>query len=156
MKLSQLQAEHKAWVDGMFPGQPPIIPAAGMVEEAGELLHAILAMEREKIWGPDPRYPNLRSDIADAIGDCVIYACSLCNASGWDFRELCCLAYDTDKPPLEQAVGIVSAAVTNVSHISYATTEHYIARLRAISHTLGYDFHICIVETWQQVKTRKR
>lgn len=159
-----LQSEHKAWLDVMYPGQPWELPAAGMVEEAGELLHAILAKEREAIWGPDHRYKDLSGDIEDAIGDCVIYACSLCNAMDWSFAELS--ASDTKRTELyctlygsshlSQAVSLVRVAADNCEQPLEVNVAHYIDRLWSLSMMLDIPFWSVVVKTWTKVKERRR
>jgi NTP pyrophosphatase (non-canonical NTP hydrolase) len=151
-----IQQEHKEWVDREFPGQTPEIPAFGMVEEAGELLHCLLKLEHERRWGKDPRYPDLQADLVDAIGDCGIYAISWCNASNVEFAAL-------ERYPgfvrehatsLQHAADLIVQSVQNQASVVgtaiYLTILEYIAKM----HHLNMDQ--CIQDTWKRVKERKR
>src|SRR5260221_7052648 len=85
--MDKMQTEHREWLAKMYPDQPLWIPAAGMIEEAGELMHACLKREQADMWGEEGRYAGVdwTAEISDAIGDCAIYCCSLCNALNLDF-----------------------------------------------------------------------
>lgn len=153
---TRLQAEHKAWLDIMYPGQPWQLPAAGMVEEAGELLHAILAKEREAIWGLDHRYKDLSEDIEDAIGDCAIYACSLCNAMEWHFVELTLGTSKDDGDNLALAVSLIAIGAVNFKEPSEVNVRHYLSYLKRLACRFGIPFWATIQKTWAKVKERRR
>jgi NTP pyrophosphatase (non-canonical NTP hydrolase) len=157
--LRKIQAEHKVWVDQMFPKQPAEIPAAGMVEEAGELLHCILARRRGMLWGFEPRYPvdKVQADLEDAVGDCAIYFCSLCNAMNWSFDEL-------DPPAAHpQSRRIVQIAVDLVRTAAECFTDrrkdwglYYVGLVKLICEQMDLDYYRCVQETWNRVKERRR
>jgi NTP pyrophosphatase (non-canonical NTP hydrolase) len=154
--MHRLQAEHREWVDREYPNQPPTIPAAGMVEEAGELLHAILKQEQQRIWGFDPRYPQLQADIVDAIGDCAIYVCSYCNADNWDFSECIATSVMYTDDLLRCATELVLQAGKFVTERTTLRMKLYVAWLRGIAHKCNLDFDTCVKETWAKVKQRRR
>jgi len=88
MNLSELQAEHKLWVEHNFPDQLPHEPLLGLVEELGELSHAHLKHEQGIRGYTRAKYLN---EAADAVGDFVIYLASYCNRNGlnleWCVRD---------------------------------------------------------------------
>ncbi len=80
MLLSQLQREHKRWLDRNFPDQQPHDALLGLIEEVGELAHAHLKHE-QGIRGLDDK--EFRKQAGDAIGDIVIYLASYCNTNNF-------------------------------------------------------------------------
>lgn len=156
MDWDKLQAEHKQWVQQMYPDQPPNIPAMGIVEESGELLHAVLKMGQEKLWGKEGRYVNLSHDLVDAVGDCVIYVISLCNALNWDAGQfLDCNKWSTP------ADGIVIELVKRASEVAATpytsfTLHRYCECLRSCTEVLKVDFDRAVQLTWGKVKRRTR
>jgi len=158
--MNTIQAQHKTWVDHNFPGQPPMLPAAGMVEEAGELLHALIAQYRLEIWGNDPRYDmeKVKLDIVDAIGDCAIYMVSFCNANGWDFDKVNIDSSlgESIGEKLPTAVLLVRVAAEFFSTHSYLSAVQYLSLLRGIANLCELDFEACVKVTWNKVKERKR
>lgn len=160
MDFAKLQAEHKEWVDREYPGQPVRVPLAGMVEEAGELLHAALKLEQEQLWGSDPRYSKLNHDMEDAIGDCAIYCCSLCNATGQRFGFEACqgpskLYANMDRLQLCAAfVGLAASGLTRSDTRFFI--DEYLRSLVYISGRFGVDFIAAVKRTWARVKLRSR
>lgn len=146
----------------MYPGQSPKFPAAGMLEEAGELMHALLKNQGQHVWGSEERYANAdwHASIVDAIGDCAIYACSLCNALGWDFATLTAHAWNFVAKP-EQAFDSVAKLVQIATFIvqdpeNNVWTLAYLRQLGSIAANWNLDIRSCIEVTWNKVKERKR
>lgn len=160
----KLQAEHKKWVESVYPRQLPDIPACGLVEEAGELVHAVLKYTQRAVWGEETRYPKalLEDKIQDAVGDIAIYACSFCNAAGWDFDDVMCVALanpsEAHATPLKGAVRIVRTAVDFATKPYCRTTlAKLIAELEAFTDCYdGLDFAEAIQRTWDKVKRRTK
>lgn len=159
--MRQLQIEHAVWVDKKYPNQRPKIPAVGCLEEAGELVHAILKLELVQTWGEDSRHKlaDLRVKLVDAIGDCGVFACSLCNANEWDFAEIwhdaVPMYVDSDVPVLDVAIEFVQKS----AHLALYPTEvdglsYYVSQLKTVALLLGLDAEIAIRTTWQTVKER--
>lgn len=159
MDFAKLQSEHKEWVDREYPEQPARVPLAGMVEEAGELLHAALKLEQEKLWGSDPRYFKLSHDMEDAVGDCAIYCCSLCNAAGQRFGfEHGAVGFATeslDKLQLCAAFVALAASGLTRNDVRFFIDE-YLRTLVYISGRFGVDFSAAVERTWARVKLRSR
>lgn len=156
-----IQAEHREWVQRLFPDQPPALPAALMLEEAGELVQALSKAAQERVYGKEPRYASTdwRAKVEDAVGDCAISACSLCNANGWDFDKMLAesgavLAVDD---PLYIAVDVVQTAVCSViDPRDVSCVAQYLRDLRALCAAIELDLEGCIRTTWDVVKRRTR
>lgn len=155
--LSKLQSEHATWVDREFPNQPAYLPAIGMVEEAGELCHALLKLQQLMLYGADRRYSpaELHADFVDAIGDCAIYACSYCNATSYDF--VCLLPYEKQEAtPLALSVQLVHAAASFAEDHEHKHLYRYMAILQSICDMSQINFAQAVLTTWASVKQRKR
>lgn len=72
--LNEIQSELKVWTEYNFGKQTPDIPILGMIEELGELSHAILK-EKQGI-----RQSDFLADKKDAISDLTIYALNYLNS----------------------------------------------------------------------------
>lgn len=158
MNYTKFQTEHKRWVDRMYPKQTPIFPAAGMVEEAGELMHALLKLQQENVWGPEDRYASNHwgQELVDAVGDCAIYACSLCNCCDWAFEATIA---NHPLPPVamfESAAALVQAAVEVVRQPTIGTVAQYMQQLQRICTQWNLDLARCIEATWAEVSRRTR
>lgn len=157
--MKELQAQHEVWVSKKYPDQRPKIPAVGCLEEAGELVHAVLKLEQVQLWGEDNRHriAELRIKLVDAIGDCGIYACSLCNANGWDFDELWTRsgAYDESDTALDTAIRLVQTATIIALNPKWSDgLSNYISQLKTAGITLGIDTDTAVRKTWETVKCR--
>lgn len=161
--MRDMQAEHKLWLARLYPNQPAAFPAAGMVEEAGELMHVLLKCQQASISGkhPEARYRDAdwNAKFRDAVGDCAIYCCSLCNANGWDFEDL----VEHAKLMLRRKVlTAFDAAAELVAHAVSACQEPsvrgcsvcFMAELLTICTLWGVDFETSVVRTWAEVKER--
>ena len=159
--MNDLQAEHKAWLATMYPNQPTLIPAAGMVEEAGELLHAVLKMEQQKLWSAEARHGDLHSKLRDAIGDCGIYACSMCNACDWDFNKLYMEATKGNSTPIDSLLHLCvelkkHAAQSLPPAHSEDNMVDYLHLLSQIARSVNVQLGVTIRLTWLNVKQRNR
>lgn len=158
--MKKLQQEHREWLAKTFSDQPKWLPAAGMVEEAGELLQSRLKSFREGQWGKEDRYKHVswREEFIDAIGDCGIYICSLCNAMAWDFEYILNepSAPVTGMTPIELAVELILAAANNSANPREFYVRRYVSILRGLCYIEGLDLEECIQTTWQLVKVRKK
>lgn len=79
MDLNQLQREHDEWVDHNFPVETTHQAFLGMVEEMGELAHAILKSE-QGIRGMSSAAAYDAK--VDAVGDLVIFLAGFCTRHG--------------------------------------------------------------------------
>lgn len=79
--ISLRQNELSSWQDKNFPPTNSMELVVGMMEELGELAHAILK-SRQKIRGYDE--DRAKAEIADAFADVVIYGINLMSIEGLD------------------------------------------------------------------------
>lgn len=155
----KLQEEHREWLERMFRGQDPTFPAAGLVEESAELLHALLKFAQRGVWGDEERYRDTdwNAKMVDAVGDCAIYACSYCNAAGWDFEPFYgAIPAGGAEVPLSRAVELVALAANFTSAQSKDGLELYMSELKGLASALRIDFDSAVATTWAEVKGRKR
>lgn len=160
-----MQEEHRAWLLANYPNQPAEVPAAGLVEEAGELMHAVLKRFQLARWGDDPRYSRegLQRELVDAIGDVAVYACSYCNCVGWDFGDVMEQSLGgwskRSSDPLTMACDLVASAAAFAARAGKAhqtTLSAVLLDIRAFAECEGLNFHHCVWTTWETVKARKR
>lgn len=156
-----LQREHAEWLRENFPGQEPLFPAVGMVEEAGELMHALLKLQQSARWGKEPRYArkDWTAAIRDGIGDCALYTVSLCNTQGWSYRRMLERADSLALvlPPLEYALRAVSAAALVVRQpSSEVLASGYSEMVHCLARSMGLDFKDPVLATWEVVSRRRR
>jgi len=84
--VSKIQAEIAEWAKYNFGEAPDSInPLLGMIEEAGELCHAVLK-SRQGIRGfNDPE--KRRAAVKDACGDLMVFMCNFAIIEGFDLAE---------------------------------------------------------------------
>lgn len=83
MTFRYLQEAQKEWCNYNFPNQTPHAALLGMMEELGELSHAVLK-EQQGIRGTPEEHKAAKED---AIGDIVIYMADFCTKHGLDFQK---------------------------------------------------------------------
>jgi NTP pyrophosphatase (non-canonical NTP hydrolase) len=88
MTFATLQRENNEWANRNFgPGNGDnraIHSFLGVVEEAGELAHALL----KQYQGIRGTYKEHEEAAKDAVGDLVIYLADLCSRKGWSFQDI--------------------------------------------------------------------
>ena len=87
--LDQIQTEQNEWSNRVFGPQSPLLPLLGVVEELGELAHAVLKRE-QGIRRDEDHLANEK----DAIGDVCIYLLDYCNRRGFNLLELINTAWE--------------------------------------------------------------
>lgn len=93
INLTELQAKHKEWASkryGLTKKRISLESAAGVCEEAGELIHAVLKEFQRDGGRIDHRYDNVdfESLIRDAAGDIVMFLLDLANLRGFDLGAI--------------------------------------------------------------------
>lgn len=87
--ISKIQTEHAIWVVHNFPSSTVDTAFKGMVEELGELSHALLKEEQGiREFSSQYKGPAPLSDGEDAIADLFIFMLDLCNKKGWDMNRI--------------------------------------------------------------------
>jgi len=84
MGLRNQQLVTQIWRDKNFPGSGWEDQLIGMMEELGELSHALLK-QKQKIRGEEEKH---EADAKDAVGDLLIYLMGLCSVRDWDVEEI--------------------------------------------------------------------
>ena len=84
MHISTFQREVLEWVLKNFNVDDPTDPLLGVVEEVGELAHAILK-QKQGIRGT---FEEHEAAAKDAVGDICVYLADLCGRRGWDLEDI--------------------------------------------------------------------
>jgi NTP pyrophosphatase (non-canonical NTP hydrolase) len=84
-QITELQEQHEKWVAHNFPDQQEEHAFLGMVEEVGELAHAILKYE-QGIRGYNEA--RMHDEVQDSLGDLFVYMMSFCNRRGYDLEQI--------------------------------------------------------------------
>jgi NTP pyrophosphatase (non-canonical NTP hydrolase) len=157
-----MQREHRVWLSQNYPNQPPEVPAAGLVEEAGELMHATLKLKQIGLWGEDGDYTQarLQEKLVDAVGDVAIYACSACNANQWEFSQLveeAKLGYAAmHLTTMTAARQVVCSAVEFSASNTRSGLRRVLMDLVYFAKDATLDFDDCVARTWAAVKLRSQ
>ncbi len=142
MSLRELQNEHREWLKRTGCNLDPIFPAAGCVEEAGELMRATLK-----------HLQGRPCDLVDAVGDCAVYACSLCNSNGWDFDEV--MGVTADPARKELTLLLVAELARVATFLVEAPTqrsalEGYLVKLAEVAAAANVDLLQALETTWRE------
>lgn len=91
MHLTELQLRHQEWAERNFPDSTSTDAFIGIVEEVGELGHAILK-RKQGIRGPQEAH---YLEMLDAIGDIMLYLTHFCNLEEIDLGKAVSTTLDT-------------------------------------------------------------
>lgn len=158
--LETLQKEHSAWAARNSAELIPSLAALGIFEEACELLRVAVKLRALEVRGTKVRYTEeeLTRMLADAVGDCAVYCCSRCTASGVDFSTA---VRHAGMPPkseplldacwrvLEAARGVVEAPQDKLAVV------WVLSALQDTVRSVGLDFERCVTEAWSVVQARR-
>lgn len=89
LNLQELQDATAKWRDRNFPGHTAEDQILGMTEELGELCHSYLK-NKQGIRGDAPQH---FADMADAVGDLVIYLAGFCSTMNLDLNDCVLMAW---------------------------------------------------------------
>lgn len=84
LTLKQLQEEAETWRDHNFPDYTWEEQFMGVVEEVGELSHALIK-QKQGIRGSFDKH---EADAMDAVGDMLVFLSGLCSARGWSMQDI--------------------------------------------------------------------
>lgn len=151
--LQEIQNELKVWTEYNFGKQELIIPIMGMIEELGELSHAIFK-EKQGI-----RQSDFLADKKDAIADLTIYALNYLNVIDKNYSENLQFANVDLIKSLQNISNLISTLATDLTneryiHYSSLVTNTIILNILDICKTLDIDFLTTVNEVWKQVKLR--
>lgn len=89
--LERIQQESHEWRETNFPpGNFQHHQFLGMVEEVGEIAHAILKFEqqiREYVISDEAK-DRYGADVRDGIGDLIIFLMGFCSQHGWSLQDI--------------------------------------------------------------------
>lgn len=88
--LEDFQRAQQQWSEANFGKHDYRQPFMGLVEEVGELSHALLKQE-QGIRGTREEH---EAAAKDAVGDVMIYLADLCSTRGWSLEECLREAWD--------------------------------------------------------------
>lgn len=91
LDLRAFQAEVAEWKKNNFPNSGDVQQFIGVVEEVGELAHAILK-SLQGIRGDEHE-----AEARDAVGDIMIFLLNFCSANGWDLEDILVETWDEVK-----------------------------------------------------------
>ena len=155
--LSEIQSELKVWTEYNFGKQDSSIPILGMIEELGELSHAILK-EKQGI-----RQSDFLADKKDAIADIVIYVLNYFNSINKT------VVFETQSNDftsktehlisfiVTRQIGRLTATVytrKGYTDTALSSCRIILRWLDSYSSFLGFDFTTLVNEVWEQVKLR--
>lgn len=98
-QLDRIQDERAKWARHNFPNAGAKEHALGVCEEAGELAHAILKLDPGTASGDSIRgsRSELLDEVADALGDLLVYACGVATDCGLALSDCLQAAWDEVK-----------------------------------------------------------
>ena len=147
--LQEIQSELKVWTEYNFGHQTPEISILGMIEELGELSHAILK-EKQGI-----RYSDFLSYKKDAIADLTIYALDYLNSIDKNYSENLQFGNVDLIQSLQNISNLISQLTkdyTNIKliHFSSLMSNVIILNIMDICKTLDIDFITTVNEVWEK------
>lgn len=161
-ELELFQRDHRAWLDRLYPDQLPVFPAAGLVEESGELMRALLKCQQANGGKhPERRYvdADFNAMLVDAVGDCAIFVCSLCSANNLAFAKVVADA-SLVLPKPKEAFLMAAKLCGQAAYVCEDPRErgaivYYVAHLLRLCETWNIDFRQAIATTWEEVRCRE-
>lgn len=149
--LQEIQSELKVWTEYNFGQQTPEISILGMIEELGELSHAILK-EKQGI-----RTSDFLADKKDAIADLTIYCLNYFNSIevvvSQNTNSINSLDYEF------KAIQIIASYIAALN-TKYSPKQDslycnvIIVYIKRLCNKLDIDFFTTVNEVWEQVKLR--
>lgn len=161
MDLKEIVEAHKVWANKNFPDMTAEDCLLGMVEEVGELAHAVLK-SRQGIRNADKKEELVK----DAIADIAIFTMDFCNRSGFDFNKFYYCNPHKPQMPLDKIENLmVSGLAYNCGSLGFDYSffdvpgiekhlKEILGRLRILSDAYGFYLPEIIAETWEEVSKR--
>ena len=168
MNIEEFLDQQRAWLKHNFPSSGPDHQLMGIVEEVGELTHAILKSE-QKIRGTEQQHEEA---MRDAIGDILIYSSAYCITSDLSVDDIKVAYY---RPLLETQIKhslrktVWLKVVTSMSDfvsmaygrknleptvVKYYFTK-FIAMVNSFSITCGFNAIEILSDTWNNVVAKR-
>ena len=150
--VNRVKVEQREWSLRNFGRHPAADPAIGVVEELGELAHAVLK-KRQGIRGTTEEHD---AAARDAVGDIAIYLLDVVNSIS--SRIVSPLRTPPSTVPLLFLSASVGALSMHVGQENFAAAvnvvESILNTLNTYCAQMGWNFAEILDETWDQVKKR--
>lgn len=150
----RLQVEHAVWVVKRYPNQPPMLPLAGLIGEAGEVFHSLYRRYKQEVFGTNPRHTNLELELLDGIGDCIIYICSWCNTVGESMSRYNWDDIASNSTQLDINLGYTLVNQACLGYKNGKVLQVLIDTLTIIGKRHNIVLQDAAMTTWQHVKWR--
>jgi NTP pyrophosphatase (non-canonical NTP hydrolase) len=163
-RLANIQSAVSTWSHYNFRDRMPYgkNSALGLVEEVGELAHAVLK-SRQKIRGTAIEHLHAQRD---AIGDVLIYLCDTAADVGIDLKD-----FQTDHRESTDETCLLGMLATSAGNVAWACdalgaypenlprsmTPYLNSMMQSVvwyCNHLGWDYLEILEETWARVKDR--
>lgn len=161
--ISEIQDEHTVWVVRNFGSNRGLRhPAMGMVEEVGELFHAVLKSE-QGIRGTKQKHD---AAARDAVGDVCLYAVDYATKLGVRVAdELGSESFDVRVRLIDPLLSALRAATEAYEAVTVRSDEqrkmigadaifNIILAMSVFCATRGWSLHDIVNETWDHVSKR--
>ena len=150
--FKQLQEEHKVWAEKNFGKQDVEDYCLGMIEEVGELAHAVLK-RKQGIRCTEDHDAMIR----DAVGDISIYLVGFCNCENRNLGDYY-IPHETFAFN-GTVVGVNSAIVGTINAINDISIpfniREIIGCLNSFCKIEGFDFEQTVMDTWKNVVSKR-
>lgn len=151
--MRALQIEQAEWAQRNFGDRPATDPALGLIEEVGELAHAILKRS-QGIRGTAEEHT---AAIIDAIGDCAIYLCDYATRRGIVLPDVAWPEWPWN-PVMVEIVGDLAVFAGQlmqfIDRTELSDVAAFARRLSGAAKNEGRSLQECVDETWKKVRLR--
>ncbi len=145
--MKTIQKEHRIWDEANFGVQDLEVYELGMIEEVGELAHAVLK-RKQGIRNSEDHDANIK----DAVADIGIYLIGYCTEVGLDFYDLSVEC----EPKIGSRVQDISNNIVDlIGWQGGSEIKELIGSLESFSIQEGFTFGYVIRETWDNVVSKR-
>ena len=179
MGFMQLQSDIGAWASSNFGDGNPRLALLGLMEESGELCHAVLKAT-QRIRGTEQEH---MASVRDAVADIFIYLVdfmrrasagqlfinlNFCNVTSTHFSHSTPWPEAAQKPVSDLYKAIAELYAYFEPYFFYSTIPYgdvnvevrrhcylILTRLLAVCNTIGFDFSECVETIWSQTVSKR-
>ncbi len=155
MNFAKLQSEVGEWSRYNFPNNEKWFPLLGLVEEQGELFHAVLKA-KQGIRGTPGEH---RLAMVDAVGDTTIYMMDFCERNSVALARGPTVSYaipgsvEVSLLKLSSAVGRLTQTYLEEQFLDWPCVV-VLDRLAAFCRDAGIDYDAAVETTWAEARKR--
>ncbi len=147
---SQFQDEHRKWALANFGDHQVTDPLLGIIEEKGELAHAVLKA-RQGIRGTVAEH---NAKALDSIGDIMIYVADLFSCKGWSLAEEVEMAMTNRRVYVSEFMSVPEYIIVLNAQLAGYNYLGAIAVLAKLCEEFGTELDTVVAQTWERVKQR--